>query len=65
MLPHKLAPLNAALSRYNAMHLTRPMASAIKSAIRAALPGRQQKKNLDPFLDAGMKAAVRTLRRLA
>lgn len=39
--------------------------AAIRSAVRAVLPGRQQKKNLDPLMAAAVKAAARTLRRRA
>lgn len=39
--------------------------AAIRSAVRAVLPGRQQQKNLRPLQDAARKAFVRTLRRRA
>ena len=36
---------------------------ALKSAVRAVTPGRQQKKNLDPVVHDAQKAFIRTLRR--
>ena len=35
----------------------------IRAAVRAALPGRQQQKNLDPAMEAAVKAALRVARR--
>jgi hypothetical protein len=37
--------------------------AAIRSAVRAVLPGRQQQKNLAPLLATALKAARRTLQR--
>jgi hypothetical protein len=39
--------------------------AAIRSAVRATIPGRQQKKNLEPLLKTARAAFVRTLRRRA
>lgn len=39
--------------------------AALKSAVRAVLPGRQQKSNLKPYLDEARRAFARTLRRKA
>jgi hypothetical protein len=39
--------------------------AALRSALKAALPGRQQKKNLEALMDIARKAFVRTLRRRA
>lgn len=37
----------------------------IRAVVRAVVPGRQQKKNLDPLMEAAEKAATRALRRVA
>ena len=39
--------------------------AALRSAVRAVLPGRQQRGNLAPHMDAARRAFVRTLRRRA
>lgn len=39
--------------------------AALRSAVRAVTPGRQQKKNLAPLMDAARKAFLRALRRRA
>jgi hypothetical protein len=43
----------------------RDIDAALRSAVRAVLPGRQQKGNLTPVMDAARKAFIRTLRRRA
>lgn len=37
--------------------------ACLQSAIRATIPGRQQRKNLGPALEAALAAYVRRLRR--
>ena len=44
---------------------TRDIDAALRSAVRAVTPGRQQKKNLTPLMDAARAAFIRTLRRRA
>jgi hypothetical protein len=39
--------------------------AALRSAVRATIPGRQQKKNLEPLVKTARAAFVRTLRRRA
>jgi hypothetical protein len=39
--------------------------AALKSAVRAVTPGRQQRTNLDPMVRAAQNAFIRTLRRRA
>lgn len=39
--------------------------AALKSAVRAVTPGRQQKTNLEPLMHEAQKAFIRTLRRRA
>ena len=39
--------------------------AALKSAVRAVTPGRQQRTNLDPMVKAAQTAFIRTLRRRA
>jgi hypothetical protein len=43
----------------------RDIDAALRSAVRAVTPGRQQKKNLTPLMDAARAAFIRTLRRRA
>jgi hypothetical protein len=43
----------------------RDIDAALRSAVRAVTPGRQQKKNLEPLMDAARAAFIRTLRRRA
>lgn len=62
-----LQPLRDALAKHR---VTEPefathVAAAIASAVKDALPGRQQKRNVELILAKAMKAAVRTLRRRA
>ena len=35
----------------------------VRSIVRAVVPGRQQKKNLDPLMELAEKAATRAMRR--
>jgi hypothetical protein len=44
---------------------TRDIDAALRSAVRAVTPGRQQKKNLSPLMDVARAAFIRTLRRRA
>jgi hypothetical protein len=37
--------------------------AAIRSAVRAVLPGRQQQRNLEPLVDQARRAFTRTIRR--
>ena len=41
----------------------RSVDAALRSAVRAVLPGRQQKRNLDPEMEVARTAFLRTLRR--
>lgn len=58
-----LDPLRAAMAL--ADFLAPDYDAALKSAVRAVLPGRQQKKNLAPALQSARRAFARTLRRRA
>ena len=48
-----------------AFDLSFPIHAALKSAVRAVTPGRQQRTNLDPMVRAAQNAFIRTLRRRA
>jgi hypothetical protein len=48
-----------------AFDLSFPIHAALKSAVRAVTPGRQQRTNLDPMVKAAQNAFIRTLRRRA
>jgi hypothetical protein len=62
-------PLEAAVTELLDVHGTTLLSSdldaALRSAVKAVLPGRQQKKNVDALVDTARKAFVRTLRRRA
>ena len=62
-----LQPIIDALHGYSPLStdLARNVDAALRSAVRAVTPGRQQKKNLAPLMDAARAAFVRTLRRRA
>jgi hypothetical protein len=65
-----LQPLVDALDTMTIGHpeladLPQSIAAALKSAIRAIVPGRQGGKNLPPLLHDAQKAFLRTLRRRA
>ena len=62
----ELEKLREALSPFNGgkdVDLTAHVDAALKSALRAVIPGRQQKGNLDKLITEGRKAFIRTLRR--
>lgn len=64
----ELESLKEALSPFNGgkdVDLTQHIDAALRSAIRAVIPGRQQKTNLTPAVETARKAFVRTLRRRA
>lgn len=64
----ELDSLREALSYHNGgkdVALAETVNAALRSALRAMLPGRQQKGNLDAPLDIARKAFIRTLRRRA
>jgi hypothetical protein len=70
--PFILLPMRGALEgirkRWGALtsfSLADELDAALRSAIRATIPGRQQKKNLEPLLKTARAAFVRTLRRRA
>jgi hypothetical protein len=44
---------------------TRDIDAALRSAVRAVTPGRQQRKNLAPLMELARAAFIRTLRRRA
>jgi hypothetical protein len=61
-------PLKAALFRHGFSQFTDftpHLDAALRSAVRATIPGRQQKRNLEPLLKQARAAFVRTLRRRA
>jgi hypothetical protein len=63
---HEREKLQEALSGLNGgkdRALMEAIDAAIKSAVRAVLPGRQQKGNLAPYISTARKAFTRTLRR--
>lgn len=62
--PDPMAAMRRALGLHGIDPNFAPMiAAAVKSAVRDALPGRQQKRNLDPIIAKATKAAIRTIRR--
>ncbi len=65
--PDPLAPLRTALAGLSTddPRYSDHVAAAIKSALKDAIPGRQQARNFDAIMAKAMKAAVRTLRRRA
>lgn len=58
-LKEALSPFNGGKDRA----LAEAIEAAIKSAVRAVLPGRQQKGNLRPYVNAARKAFTRALNR--
>lgn len=65
--PDPLTSLRAALAKHSADDTRFPehIEAAIVSAVKACLPGRQQKKNVAEYVKLGRAAFVRTLRRRA
>jgi len=60
------ARLQEALSQVNGGKdtlLTDIVDAALRSAVKAVLPGRQQKGNIKPYLSAARKAFIRTVNR--
>lgn len=62
-LTEQLTPFT--MDKDDAQDLAFVVHAALKSAVRAAVPGRQQQKNLLPLVEAAQKAFIRTLRRRA
>lgn len=54
-----IAPINGGKDLDMAIDLH----AALRSAVRAVLPGRQQKKNLEPSMNLARRAFIRTLKR--
>ncbi len=58
-------PFPAALAELQSSVAAADLLPALRSAIRAVLPGRQQKRNLEPQMQLAAAAFARTIRRRA
>lgn len=60
-----LLPVLAALDELEPVLYVRALDTALRSAVRAVVPGRQKGRNLEPLIAAARKEMLRALRRRA